>query len=389
MRVLVAGFSERAACGVRDHGRLLAEELERRGARCEIHWLDRRARTLGGGRRELASWRRQLTVRLAGEPVDAIVLHYSVFSLSHRGLPLFVPATAAALRRTRIPVVTVMHEIVYPWGKGGLRGRIWALSQRAVLPAVVGVSAAVVATADFRVRWLQTRRWVPRRPVGLAPVFSNLPAPAASARPVAGSETVGMFGYAFGGAEVELVLDAIAALRRRGRATRLLLLGSPGPDSAAGREWSQAATRRGLQDALAFTGVLPAQELADAMGACEVLLYADPTGPASRKGTLAGALASGRPLVSVDGPRRWQELVDARATALVERTPEAIAGALELLLADEREREELGARGGAFARERMGLALTGEVVLGFLAELVPAAQDPAGRSGSQAERAVR
>ena len=370
IRVLVVGVSEKPTCGVRDHATLLAEELERRGVACEVRWLSRSAGSLGHARSEFRAWTRELAARLARERPDVVLLHYSVFSYSHRGLPLFVAPVMGVLRRSGVPVVTVMHELAFPWRHGGLRGGVWALTQRAALAGVVRASSAVVVTAEFRAEWLHTRVWLPRRPVGLAPVFSNLPSPAVDALAErTGEEVVGLFGYAFEDPNIALVLDAMGALHARGRATRLLLLGSPGADSAPGRAWSQAAQARGLEDALSFSGTLAAQDLSNALAGCDVLLYADATGPASRKGTLAGSLASGRPLVAVDGPRRWAEVVDSAATLLVARTPQAIADALASLLGDAQAREALGARGGAFARERMGLARTGDVVAGFLADL--------------------
>lgn len=389
-RVLVVGVSERPTCGVRDHATLLASELERRGMACEMQWLSRSVGSLGQARREFGAWTRELEERLSRERPDAVVLHYSVFSYSHRGLPLFVAPVMRVLRRSGVPVVSVMHELVFPWRHGGLRGAAWALTQRAALVGVVRVSSAVVVTAEFRAQWLNTRAWLPRRPVGLAPVFSNLPSPEVDALAErAGEEVVGLFGYAFEAANIALVLDVIGVLHAHGRATRLLLLGSPGADSDPGRAWSQAAQERGLAEAMSFSGILPAQDLSNAMGGCDVLLYADATGPASRKGTLAGSLASGRPLVAVDGPRRWAEVVDSEAVVLAARTPQAIAEALGRLLADAPARAALGARGGAFARERMGLARTGEVVAGFLGTATRGGDGAGGARDPELDRVAR
>ena len=61
------------------------------------------------------------------------MLHYSVFSYSYRGLPLFTHPVLAAVRRAKLPLVTLLHEFVYPWRRDGVRGAAWALSQRALL----------------------------------------------------------------------------------------------------------------------------------------------------------------------------------------------------------------------------------------------------------------
>jgi colanic acid biosynthesis glycosyl transferase WcaI len=121
---------------------------------------------------------------------------------------------------------------------------------------------------------------------------------------------------------------------------------------------------------LSFAGPLPAQELSDALAGCDVLVMCDAGGPSSRKGTLAGSLASGSPVVALDGPRAWPELLRAGAAEVVAPSAEALAGALERLLADPVRSGELGARGRAFAEQRMGLAATADAVRALLEPLL-------------------
>ncbi len=411
------GISTRPVCGVRDHAEVLAEALERQQVACSLHWLARGeshlahsdgssvrandfpgrgddspargdgslargAGALAQAHAEVGAWTRRLADELEHERPDAVLWHYSVFAYAYRGLPLFVPPTLAVLRRAGVPVVTVMHEPAYPWLQGGLRGCAWAATHRAVLAPVVRASAAVLVTADFRAQWLTSRPWLPRRPVAVAPVFSNLPAPTPSAQPPANratpadpsanraTPTVGLFGYAFEQSSIALVLDALRLLRDRGCAVRLTLLGAPGPSSAAGRAWSAAAESRGVASQLSLSGVLSAQALSDALAACEILLYADPTGPASRKGTLAASLGSGRPVVALEGRRRWPELLGSGAAHVAPRSRRALAESIETLLGDEDTREALGARGRAFAGHTMSSAHAAEVVRGLLGEVL-------------------
>jgi hypothetical protein len=405
-------------CGARDHALLLAEGLSREQVSCSLHWLDRSEESVRGGGAEIRAWGRALGGELAREWPDAILLHYSVFAYSFRGLPLFVAPLLAALRRSGIPVVTVLHEYVYPWRHGGLRGKVWALTQRALLIDVLRSSAAVLLTTDFRARWLASRPWLPRRPAAVAPVFSNLPAPVggpspvpsalpaalpglrpalshlppASAEPSGGraQPLLGLFGYSYQGAALSLVLDAIALLAKRGVAPRLVLLGAPGRTSAVAGRWLREARARGIEDALEFSDTLPAQALSNALAACDLLLFADAAGPSSRKGTLAASLASGRPVLALDGPRRWLELVWAEAASVVEPTAPALADGIQELLGDDAAREALGARGRAFAEERMGVARTAEAVRELLDGVVGGAGvDPSPRSASQLAQAAR
>jgi glycosyltransferase involved in cell wall biosynthesis len=362
LRIAVVGVSLSPTCGVRDHAGLLAAELERGGASCSLHWLRRDGGSFGSERAQLRGWARELTAELSEASPDVVVLHYSVFSYSYKGVPLFVAPVLAALRAAGFPLVSIMHEYVYRWNYGGWRGKVWALTQRMLLVEVIRASSAVIVTAEVRARWLASRPWLPRRPTLLAPVFSNLPAPLAPAPAPRELPVLGIFGYAYQGAAVDLVLDAVGALRRRGVEVALMLLGAPGASSPPGQMWLEGSRRRGLQESLSFSGRLPAQELSDALAGCDVLLFADTGGPTSRKGTLAGSLASGRPLVAIDGPQAWPALLDAGALRVARPNPDALADAVAELLADADAREALGSRGRAFAEGEMGIARTAAAV---------------------------
>jgi glycosyltransferase involved in cell wall biosynthesis len=368
-RVTVVGLSIRETCGVRDHATLLAQALERDGVEAKMQWLSRTQTPLLAARREVGIWSAQLTEALRSQRPDAVLLHYSPFSYAYRGVPLFVHGVLAAIARGGAPIVCIAHELAYPWGQGGLRGRAWAISQRAALRELVKASAALLVTADFQREWLATSRWLPSRPTLIAPVFSNLPPPGA-ARPSSGpGGLIGVFGYGYEGGEMEVVLDALARLRSSGASPRLALLGAPGRESGAAERWLAAARERQLEELIEFDGPLPAQQLSDALAGCDVLVSCARLGPSSRKGTLAGSLASGAPVVALDGPLRWEELVRAQAAEVVAPTPQALADALQLLLSDRARGSALGARGRAFAESSMGVARTRDALLTLLAGL--------------------
>jgi len=367
LRLAVVGASTSEVCGVRDYAIGLAAALRGERVSCSMHWLERREQPLAAARTEMRTWTRALAAELEHERPDAALLHYSVFSYSHRGLPLFVPATLAALRRPGLALLTVMHEFAYPWGRAGLHGTAWALSQRALLVAVMRASTAALVTIDSRAGWLTSRPWLPRRAVAFAPVFSNLPTALTAAVPAGGERPrIGLFGYSHEGSAVALVLDALRLLQDRGRSAELVLLGAPGRDSPVGESWLAGAHARALTPAPSFSGRLAADELAGALASCELLLFADAAGPSSRKTTLAASLASGRPVLAIDGPLRWSELLDAGALRLAAPTPQALADGLDALLGDAQARRELGQRGRAFAEHQMSAARSAGVVAGLL-----------------------
>jgi glycosyltransferase involved in cell wall biosynthesis len=360
--IAVVGLSTNATCGVRDYAGLLADELTRQGRPCELHWLRRSQLSLSSSRSELRAWTRQLALELRERRPAAVLVHYSVFSYAYRGVPLYVRPVFQVLGASHAPIVTVLHELAYTSEDTSARGRVWALSQRAALREVMRSSAAAIVTAQVRASWLDSCWWLPSRPVLVAPVFSNLP-PAHSASPAEhDAAIVGVFGYSHESAALALVLDAVRELSARGVRVRLRLLGAPGRDSASGAAWLAAIHARELDELVSFSGTLPAQELANALAACDVLLMADASGPSSRKTTLAASLATRVPVVAIDGSLTWDELVRSDAARVVQGTPAALADALGQLLADESARRALGERGGQFAERHMTVTRTAQTI---------------------------
>lgn len=360
-RIASVGISIGEPCGVHDHAVLLADALGGAGGAFGGHWLWRRTGSgIAAERAEVRAWIDQLSSRLARERPDAVLLHYSVFAFSHRGLPVFTKPVLSAVGDLGLPLVAMVHEFAYPWRLGGARGTVWAATQRAALVGVIRTSATVVVTSDERADWLRTRVWLPRRPTAVAPVFSNLPAPTTSSR--VSALRLGLFGYAHEGADLETVLDALSTLHDRGREAELVLLGAPGRSSPAGTRWQQAARARGLAHALSFSDALPPQELSDSLASCSVLLFAERGGPTSRKTTLAASLCSGRPVVALDGRNSWSELLEAQAAIVVEPDARALADAIAGLLDDEIARERQGARGREFAGRAMSLSRSARIV---------------------------
>jgi glycosyltransferase involved in cell wall biosynthesis len=359
-RIGVVGVSIDDPCGVRDHAERLAVGLAGDGLQCSMHWLSRAVGALLAERDEVGVWSDSLAAELAGARADAVLLHYSVFAYSHRGVPIFVRPVLAALRRSRLPLVVFMHEFAYPWHLGGARGKVWAASHRLVLRGLVARSDRLVVSAEGRAAWLRSRTWLKARPTYVAPVFSNLPSAGSVA--LGGATTIGLFGYGHEGVEMAIVLDALRDVRARGGDVRLTLLGAPGaPSDAAGR-WQREAAARGLAGAIDFSGRLPAQRLAEALARCDVLLFAERGGPTSRKTTLAASLASGRPVVALDGPSTWPELAQARGAVIVAPRPRALADALVALLGDRGARETQGRTGREFGQRSMSIENSVEVI---------------------------
>ncbi len=366
MRVAVVGVSASPVCGARDHADGLARAMHEEGAQCSVHWLLRDELPMRAAGAQMREWARGLPAELSSAGADIALLHYSVFSYSYRGVPLYLRPVLSALRRSRLPLVTVLHEFAFPWTLDGLRGKVWAVTQRALLVEVMRASAGVIVTTDFREEWLSSRAWLARRPIAVTPVFSNLPPPLAELHDGGSGQQLGMFGYSYPRATVRLILDALALLRESGLEPGLALLGAPGADSRAGELWREEARSRVLGEAVRFSGTIPAQELSDALARCAVLLFADPSGPTSRKTTLAAGLASGTPVLALDGPHTWEKLRSAEAARVAPAQAEALAREIRALLGQPDARAVLGAHGREFVGSEMSPQGSAAVVSALL-----------------------
>jgi glycosyltransferase involved in cell wall biosynthesis len=207
--------------------------------------------------------------------------------------------------------------------------------------------------------------------VVVAPVFSNLPPPVHGTAVERDPKVIGLFGYGYDGAAVTLMVRAVQRLAAQGANVRLMLFGVAGRSATVAEACLAAARSRNIESLLSISGFQPAQELSNALAACDVLLFPDRYGPTSRKGTLAAAIASGTPVVALEGPGTWPDLVEADAVQLARPTPEAVADATRALLEDADGRAALGMRGRVFAEGHMSLARSAQTVVALLEDVIP------------------
>lgn len=370
--VVLTGRSTAAVCGVRDYGAMLARGLAgREQQRVELCWEDGRSSGLRAGARLLES----VLAEMPDAEASVVVLNYSVFAFSFKGVPLGVPAMARRLRDAAVPVVCVAHEFAYPWGRRGLVGLVHAVTQRMALIPLVRVCSALVVTTEERADWVRSRWWLARRSVAVAPVSSNLPTDV-RAKPSSSGPQVAMFGYDRDRRTIELVCTTLAACRTP-PAPILVLVGAPGPDSACADRWRAAADRHGCR--VEFTGVLAPRAAAEALVGSDIVLFADRQGPTSRRTTLAAALGLGCCVLAVAGPDTWPDLVDAGAVVVVEGRPAALGGKLDQLLADPALRRSVGQRGASFYAARMSPEVVASIIEDVVCRVSEAGSPPAGR----------
>jgi glycosyltransferase involved in cell wall biosynthesis len=365
-RLLVIGTSASEACGVRDYAQVVGRALRDQGAHVELQWWEQDVRwSLRTAIEEHSRWLTRVAASVRASSPDWIIWHYSVFLWGASGIPYLAPRTARRLGQMGVPVLLVAHELAFPFGRGGWKGRLWAASQRVALSWPIRVSSAVVVTTEERLRWLNSRRWLPGRRARFLPVCSNVSVDGIRGNP-AGELVLGVFGF---GAPETLAFEttsAVARLRSAGIDARLLLVGAPGEKGQQADRWRAAAEQAGVSEVFAFTGVLPLEELARELDGSDIVVLPDRGGPSSRKGTVAAALALGKAAVAVQGPEQWAELVEDKALVLVEPSCHALAQALGELARSAELRRTQGRRAAAFYERRMTPALLACATLSLL-----------------------
>ncbi len=366
MRLLVVGASASATCGIRDYAVALDPWL---GSPETVWWERDPGWSAADTRRAARRFRRELGAALAERP-DAVLWSYSAFDYGPRtawdlhGTPLHAPAIARRLRASSGPLVTVVHEAAYGFRERGFQHNGLAATQRAALVAVVAASDGLVAATGDRERWLRSRRWLPRRPLEAIPICGNLPR---VEHPLGTRDEIAVMSFGADDACVATVAGALGTLRARGVDARLRLVGQPGAAGSRAQRWREAAEQGGWAGALSFSGVVERPELSRELSAAPLVLFPNAQGPITAKSTIASALAHGRPVVAIDGPKRWDGF--APAMALAPPDAPALADCLERLLADDAERRRLGEAGAELYERELAPEVTARRLLAFAEEV--------------------
>jgi hypothetical protein len=281
---------------------------------------------------------------------DRLLLQYvpHMYGLKGMNLPLCLWLRYACPVRPWV----MFHEVAFPVLPGqALRHRLLARVQRGM--------AALAARAGERL-FVSTPAWEPllgRLAPGCAPVWlpvpSNLP-PAAGCAVVeevrrsldAGDRAVVVGHFGTFGPAISALLEEVFPALVAGDPARIGLLIGLGGEAFADRLLARYPVLRGR---IRATGMLPADEIAAHLAACDLLVQPYPDGVSTRRTSLMAGLALGRPIVTTHGDLTeplWQQsgavaLAPAGAAA-------AFLAAAKELLCDARRRENLAAQGRAF-----------------------------------------
>lgn len=279
----------------------------------------------------------------------AVLWQYNPFSFGRKGLcPEYALLPWLARHATGAPVVATLHELAYPWGRGGARGRVWAATQRLQLALIARTASALVATTGQRAAWLR-QRWPTARIVRL-PVGSSLPATQLTAQDRTTIRTrlglpakaylLGAFGTLNDGRPLAATLGALAQVPD----AWLVWVGDLQRAEDRQAHWQHVADALGVGCRLRWTGRLPADEAAATLAACDALLALYDEGLSGRRTTLAAALAQARPVLGNSGPATDSDLfTPGLAFAPVADDAASIVKAVTRLRADAAEAARLAA----------------------------------------------
>lgn len=349
-----------AVSGIGDHTDLLAGTLAARGHTVTVVCSagDAPARETVDVRPVIQRWdgrgRRAIVQAVAHTAPDMILWQYNPFSIGRRGIALWAGRLARALAATA-PLVTLFHELWFPWGLDGLKGAVWASAQRVQARGVLRASSAWIVSTEERERLLAHRDPAKTHRIPVGPNVLPVGDRDRSALGIPEDAfVVAHFGSVGPGRDLAPVLTAIERLRADGTDARALLVGNTGPFTPP----------RGLNGAVVTTGVRPHAQLSRALAAADVYHHSDPVGPSiGRRGSLVAAVAHALPLVGFRGPDTAGELRDGHNCVLVERDPDALTAALRRLAADRDERARLSRAIGetydrSFSWRRIGDAVS-------------------------------
>ena len=283
-----------------------------------------------------------------------------------------LPGLLPLLVGSHAPVVTTLHE--YGWWAAPSwmpevlwrtleRRRLWDRETGRLVPA----SAAALTTNPAHGAVLGARVGVRAVRVPLAPNAPDLGAgaPRADVRRRLGVRSDAVLAVFFGFVHpvkgLRYLIEAVSALHEEYPGLHLLVVGGftslalPEPQALAFRDelvtWARGC---GVEDAVTFTGHLPAEAVSAALHAADVAVFPFTAGASTKSGALLSAFAHRLPTVVTAAEEPDPDLVDGETVVVAPRRRDAaaLAVALRRVLGDDALRRKVAEGGAALAAER-------------------------------------
>jgi glycosyltransferase involved in cell wall biosynthesis len=334
--ILLLGRRDEPTDGVADYCERLSEASARHGGSFEIaavHWAEKGWReSLAELRKAAVAWRDRW-----------VFLQFTTLAWSSRGFPLRAPGVLDILWQCGARPAVVFHDFM-PVEGSGIVARVRARTHLHVLCRLYERSKLAVFTVP-----VEKITWIPSRhdTAVFIPVGSNFPElardPATNTGPLPPSVfTIAIFGITGGPRGAEEVSDIAYALRgvqSKGIRVRLLAIGRG--SAVFEDELQRALNGSGIE--LSMLGLMPAQELVQALAGAHALLCVRGH-VSSRRGSAIAGIVCGVPIVGYRGAETGFPITEAGVKLVDAGEREGLVQALAQVLTDEKLYVELRSR---------------------------------------------
>jgi glycosyltransferase involved in cell wall biosynthesis len=334
--ILLLGRRDEPTDGVEDYCGWLGRALEQHDCSLE---LVRMPWNQTGWRAELGT----LEARAANWRGKWVLAQYTALGWSRRGFPLRFLQVLRVLRRNGVQLAVIFHD-VQPYGGARLIDRIRRACQIWVMRRAYRWADRAVLTVS-----LERVRWLPAHPAKAAfvPVGANLlPLPINGLHDVVRNrKTVAVYGVTGGAAALSEVHDIGYAVKHAASQLgelRLVVLGR-------GSLEAEKALRHEFEGAgidLSVEGVLPPEQVVQALALADVLLFVR-GGISSRRGSALAGVACELPVVGYRSEETAFPVTEAGVVLVPLQDRQALGEALTQVLANDDWRKQLRARSRA------------------------------------------
>jgi len=268
-----------------------------------------------------------------------ILVQYTALAWSARGFPFKFLRALRILKSAGARMGVVFHD-AEPYSSPRLIDRLRYRAQSSVMRRALDLAdRAVFTVPPGKLSWLAG---VPNKAVFI-PVGPNLPFPEAlEAQPHTDLPTIGVFsitGGQQGTYETQWIVAGVKYASQRIGSIRLSVFGRHA-------ELREAALREGLQGLpvqLSIEGVVSADQAADRLAACSLLLFVR-NGISTRRSSAIAGIAAGLPIVAYATRETSPPVTDAGVLLVNPEHPTELGDALVRVLTDDALRKELSAR---------------------------------------------
>lgn len=352
--VAALGRPDTPTDAVEEYCRYLASALNARGIMLEIA---RVAWTEEG----LSSSLESFSGKFPTQKTSWFLLQYTALAWSRRGFPWRFLKVIRHLKRTGMGCAVVFHDAETYFGTRLVDRVRQAMQLHVMREAWRLADLSIFTIPPAKVPWLPA----PQEKTAFIPVGANLPSPelawARSDVKKQGPPTVGVFSLSegpVGAKEVNAIADALLFAAERIGRLRVLVLGR-------NSEMARTSLRERMEAApveVAVHGLLPANEVAQLLGTCDVMLFA--RGPIStRRGSAIAGIACGLPVVGREGWETAAPITEAGVALVDPAETRGFGPALLQVLSDDAFRMQLAHRSErAYERYFSWEAIAGQFV---------------------------